>query len=142
MPPRQGRRLAQPRQRAGPASGFASYVRPKLRLTCALAFPKGKRSQPLAEALSELGVARLVPLSLSRCQQQPPSRAALSRWSLEAMKQCGRNHKIEIGEPCDLQGLIALGAEVPLRLLCDTGSAPPLRELLSRFSTKESLRKV
>jgi 16S rRNA (uracil1498-N3)-methyltransferase len=103
-----------------------------LRITCAVAPPKGKRAQRLVEELTELGVAALAPLALSRTAARPPEADEVRRWSLEAAKQCGRNVLLEPLPALDVDALIALSREHDLSLLPDTRDARPLREATAR----------
>jgi 16S rRNA (uracil1498-N3)-methyltransferase len=70
------------------------------RLEVAAPLPKGDRGQFLVEKLTELGVARYVPLSTQRSVVHPrESRLEkLERYVIEASKQCGRNVLMAIGE--------------------------------------------
>jgi 16S rRNA (uracil1498-N3)-methyltransferase len=80
-------------------------------LALAVALPKGERQKWLVEKLTELGVARLVPLVTERgvAEATPATAARLARTVIEACKQCGRNTLLEIGPPAEptafLQGL-------------------------------------
>jgi 16S rRNA (uracil1498-N3)-methyltransferase len=80
-------------------------------LTLAVALPKGERQKWLVEKLTELGVARFVPLVTERgvAEATPATAARLARTVIEACKQCGRNTLLEIGPPAEptafLQGL-------------------------------------
>jgi 16S rRNA (uracil1498-N3)-methyltransferase len=67
----------------------------------AAALPKGDRAQFLIEKLTELGVARFVPLLCRRGVVQPNEgkREKLQRYVIEASKQCGRSVLMEIAEP-------------------------------------------
>jgi 16S rRNA (uracil1498-N3)-methyltransferase len=69
-------------------------------LTVAIALPKGDRQHFLIEKLVELGVCRLVPLTVERSSVSfgPNVRARLTRYVIEASKQCGRNRLMEIDE--------------------------------------------
>ena len=69
-----------------------------LRLTLAVALPKGDRQQMLVEKATELGVTELVPLITQRGVAQPgeAARNRLRRAAIEAAKQCGRNRLMEI----------------------------------------------
>src|SRR5262245_59708870 len=64
-----------------------------LRVTLAVALPKGYRQRWLVEKLVELGASRLVPLETTRGVAQPDEKALvrLRRSVIEACKQCGRN---------------------------------------------------
>jgi 16S rRNA (uracil1498-N3)-methyltransferase len=78
-------------------------------LTLAVALPKGDRQKWLVEKLTELGVARLVPLLTARgvAEATPSAVERLHRGVIEACKQCGRNTLMEIGEPTTLESLAA-----------------------------------
>lgn len=67
-------------------------------LEVAVAVPKGDRAQFLVEKLTELGVARMVPLRTARSVVHPgeTKQEKLRRWVIEASKQCGRNVLMEI----------------------------------------------
>jgi 16S rRNA (uracil1498-N3)-methyltransferase len=75
------------------------------RLTLAVALPKGERQKWLVEKLTELGVARLVPLETARGVAEATASAAarLERQVIEACKQCGRDTLMEVaaGRPLD-----------------------------------------
>jgi len=87
------------------------------RLTLAVALPKGERQKWLVEKLTELGVARLVPLETVRGVAEATASAAarLERQVIEACKQCGRDTLMEIapGRPFD-------------RLLAETPAGAPV----------------
>ncbi len=70
-------------------------------LTLGVALPKGDRQQWLVEKVTELGVARLIPLVTARGVAKPAaaSIARLERGVIEACKQCGRNRLMEIAPP-------------------------------------------
>jgi 16S rRNA (uracil1498-N3)-methyltransferase len=72
-----------------------------VRVTIAVALPKGERQRWLVEKLTELGVFRLVPLITDRAVAQPveSALARLRRGVIEASKQCGRNRLMEIAPP-------------------------------------------
>ncbi len=76
-------------------------------LTVLIALPKGDRQRVLIDAVTELGVARLVPLRTQRGVAQPTDSALerLERTVIEACKQCGRNRLMEIGNPLSLMEL-------------------------------------
>jgi 16S rRNA (uracil1498-N3)-methyltransferase len=70
-------------------------------LEVAAPLPKGDRTHFLIEKLTELGVARFVPLLCERSVIEPREGKLekLQRIVIEASKQCGRNRLMEIGEP-------------------------------------------
>ena len=62
-------------------------------LTVAAAVPKGDRADWMVEKLSELGVARFVPVAAGRSVVVPGGRNKVERWeriAVEAAKQCRR----------------------------------------------------
>ena len=101
-------------------------------LTIAAALPKGDRQKWMVEKLTELGAARLVPLSTARsvAEATPSALNRLRRQVIEACKQCRRNTLLEIAEPqslaeaCDSRGAGTLG------LLTDP-AGPPAGRLLT-----------
>lgn len=70
-------------------------------ITLGVAIPKGDRQKFLVEKLTELGVARLVPLVTERSVAAPKASglAKLRRGVIEASKQCGRNRLMALDEP-------------------------------------------
>jgi 16S rRNA (uracil1498-N3)-methyltransferase len=83
--------------------GVAATASPlsRLPLTLAVALPKGERQKWLVEKLTELGVARLVPLTTTRgvAEATPAAVERLARGVIEACKQCGRDTLMEIAPP-------------------------------------------
>ncbi len=73
---------------------------PAMRVMLGVAMPKGDRQRWLVEKATELGVARLVPLTTERGVAQPAGAAIVRfrRSVIEAAKQCGRNQLMEIGD--------------------------------------------
>ena len=62
-------------------------------ITIAAALPKGDRAEWMVEKLSELGVARLIPLAAERSVVLPAGQNKLERWrriAVEAARQSGR----------------------------------------------------
>jgi 16S rRNA (uracil1498-N3)-methyltransferase len=100
-------------------------------LTLAVATPKGKRAHRLVEALTELGAVGLIPLATRRGEVEPLGADEVERWSIEAAKQCGRNHLLALRPPLDVAGVVAEARHHDLALLCDTEGARPLREVAS-----------
>jgi 16S rRNA (uracil1498-N3)-methyltransferase len=69
------------------------------RLEVAAPLPKGDRAQFLIEKLTEIGVTDFVPLSTARSVVHPREAKLdkLSRYVVEASKQCGRNVLLRVG---------------------------------------------
>lgn len=93
----------------------------KREVTIACPLPKGDRAGFLIEKLTELGVARYIPLRTQRSVVHPGEGKTekLRRYVIEASKQCGRNVLMQVD---DLVGWLDLAArpELPAqRLLAD-----------------------
>jgi 16S rRNA (uracil1498-N3)-methyltransferase len=91
-----------------------------------VALPKGERQKWLVEKLTELGVARLVPLDTDRgvAEATPAARERLGRGVIEACKQCGRNRLMEIGAPRTVAAAIAAMPGGSRVVIADPGGAP------------------
>lgn len=74
---------------------------PAVALTIGVALPKGDRQKVLVDMLTQLGVARLVPLVTEHSVAAPKESGIgkLRRSVVEASKQCGRNRLMAIDEP-------------------------------------------
>lgn len=100
-----------------------------LRITLAVALPKGDRQKWLVEKAVELGVAELVPLLTERsiADPKPQALARLERAVIEASKQCGRNRLMQIEQPRGWSDFVAETADVACRLLAHPGGCGELR---------------
>ena len=78
-------------------------------LTLAVALPKGDRQKWMVEKLTELGVARLIPLTTTRgvAEATAGAKARLERVVIEACKQSGRTTLMEIAPGMSLAQLAA-----------------------------------
>ena len=95
-------------------------------LTVAAALPKGDRQKWMVEKLTELGAARLLPLSTARsvAEATPSAVGRLRRQVIEACKQCGRNTLMEIAEPVSLAAACGDRPPTTLGLLADPAGLP------------------
>ncbi|HCT45825.1 MAG TPA: hypothetical protein DF699_11490 [Phycisphaerales bacterium] len=86
------------------------------------ALPKGDRLDRMIDQLTQLGVSRYRPLLCDRSQRKPDSLRPekLARIADEAMKQCRRPWRLEIGEP--IAFLDALGD--PDAMIADATGGP------------------
>ena len=76
----------------------------------AVPLAKGDRQRWLVEKAVELGVTRLIPLTTARSQRSAAEAPAkLSRYVVEASKQCGRNRLLEVAPPRSWEELLAEG---------------------------------
>src|SRR4051812_18762585 len=96
-----------------------------MRLTLAVALPKGDRQQWLVEKAVELGVAEIVPIIAERSVAQPTASAItrLRRSVIEASKQCGRNRLLEIAEPQPWTNFATAAHRDQLRLIAHPGGS-------------------
>lgn len=92
-----------------------------------VALPKGDRQKVLVEKLTELDVARLVPLVTERSTPMPKkgnNLEKLRRGVIEASKQCGRNRLMEIADSTTLADFLAEQMDAQERLIAHPGSEP------------------
>lgn len=79
-------------------------------LTIASAIPKGDRADWMIEKLSELGVARFIPLQTERSVVHPEGKGKLDRWKRiaeESAKQCRRTGVMQISPLITLNKFLA-----------------------------------
>jgi 16S rRNA (uracil1498-N3)-methyltransferase len=95
-------------------------------LTLAVALPKGERQKWLVEKITELGVARLVPLRTERgvAEATPSAVERLRRGVIEACKQCGRDTLMEIGAPVTVTEVLAALTDGCRGLVADPSGSP------------------
>ena len=88
---------------------FSDDIESPIRLTIASALPKGDRQRFFIEKLAELGVARYVPVQMTRsvARANDSTLGRFRRYVIESSKQCGRNVLMEVS------------AEVPMNHLND-----------------------
>lgn len=101
-------------------------------LTLGVALPKGDRQRWLIEKAVELGVTRVVPLLTDRgvAEPSPGALARLSRYVIEASKQCGRNRLLDIAAPLPVDQYCRQTPPEACRLVADFGpDAIPLARL-------------
>ncbi|MDA0658156.1 MAG: RsmE family RNA methyltransferase [Planctomycetota bacterium] len=100
-----------------------------LRVILAVALPKGERQTWLVEKITELGVAQLVPLVTQRGVAQPTENACrrLQRNVIQACKQSGRNHLLQIESPRSMIDLFT-ASTYTIRFLADPRSSRSMWE--------------
>ena len=121
--------------REEPPAGAPGAPLDWIEVACPL--PKAGRAEDMFDRLTQLGVARLVPLVCERAEPQARElsqgrRKRLERAAREAIKQCGRLWLPELAEPVDFDELlqapgtrVVLAAKAPRSLaavLSDSGS--------------------
>ena len=102
-----------------------------IQLTVAVALPKGDRQKWLVEKLVELGTSALVPLITQRGVAQPVPQAVvrLQRTVVEASKQCGRNHLMQIQPPQTVDQCIAQTSDCDRRIFAHLQENPAERSV-------------
>jgi 16S rRNA (uracil1498-N3)-methyltransferase len=96
-----------------------------IQLEVAAPLPKGDRGDFLVEKLTELGVARFVPLRTRRSVVHPRI-DRLQRAVIEASKQCGRNVLMEIAPVSEWDGYCNSPVSDAVRLLAHPSAPGPL----------------
>jgi 16S rRNA (uracil1498-N3)-methyltransferase len=100
---------------------------PTLALTVAAAVPKGDRAQWMVEKLSELGVARFVPLAAQRSVVLPGGVAKLQRWqriAIESARQSRRAGVMQVSPLLALHEALPLAGSVGIVLSTDPAAVP------------------
>jgi len=99
---------------------------PGVRLTVAVALPKGERQKWLVEKLTELGTGRLVPLVTTRGVAEPTPAAVerLRRGVIEACKQCGRDALMQIGGPKSVAEIVHDAGSGVMLVVADRDGLP------------------
>ncbi|MEM0984318.1 MAG: RsmE family RNA methyltransferase [Planctomycetota bacterium] len=94
--------------------------------------PKGDRLTQMLDQLSQLGAAAWTPLITEHTElpTKPLNRDRLARVCIEAMKQCGRLHLLEIGEPVEFADTLAEPVITRIAHPGDTGAALPQTDRL------------
>lgn len=97
--------------------------RPAPRLTVLAASPKGDRLEAMVDGLAQVGVERFSPLVTARTVVEPRQGKLdrLTRVAVEALKQSGAAHLMEVGGPVSLSE--ALRGEGPLVMADASGEA-------------------
>lgn len=103
-------------------------------LILAQGYLKDKKMDNLVRPLTELGLSRWIPFVASRSVPVPDKKrleARLDRWrklSLEAMKQCRRNHPLLIDVPCSFDEVLLQADSCDLKIMfweqADAGLTP------------------
>ena len=91
-------------------------------IVVASALPKGDRADFLIEKLTELGVARFIPLVTVRSVVIPKAATVekFRRAVIEASKQCGRNRLMAIDDPWKWDAYLKCDTGPSLRYIFDT----------------------
>lgn len=103
---------------------------PQLVIEVAVSLPKGDRAKLLIEKLTELGVARISPIICHRTQAGSAAKSdtakrdggtsvseKLSRYVVEASKQCERNRLMEVARPRSLAEHLEHQADGQLKII-------------------------
>jgi 16S rRNA (uracil1498-N3)-methyltransferase len=100
--------------------------RVEVRITLAVAWPKGKRAAVMVEKCAELGVHRIMPVRYERSvvtkDNESEGLTRLRRIAVEAAKQCGRNDTVEILSELSLSEVLNQQQPDELGLILDRSS--------------------
>ena len=92
--------------------------------------PKRERLRYLVEKATELGAARLVPVTTERTEPPAAKADKMHDWAVEAAEQCGRCDVPECADQTTLKDVLAAWPEGRSLLLCDeTGGGQALHTL-------------
>ena len=117
-----------------------------VRLTVYEGLPKADKLDFIAQKLTELGAAALVPVRMARCvvrldgKDGEKRRERLEKIAREAAKQCGRGMPLQVAAPVDWSGAVQAMARHDL-LLIPWESAGDMR-LKDVFSTCSEARNI
>ncbi|MDT8441319.1 MAG: RsmE family RNA methyltransferase [Desulfuromonadales bacterium] len=128
------------RPRCVPFVRLASPTESPLRIEVFHALPDRERFELILEKLTELGVARIVPMETARSTtlvERDARQRKSHRWPellRRAARQCRRAMLPELFAPLDLSAALALAARTELKLLLDADQAPwTLREGIAQL---------
>lgn len=76
------------------------------------AAPKGSALEQMIDHLSQVGAASWAPLRTEYSEREPRSVDRLRRTAVEAAKQCGRAHLLEIRTGVDLEAALAISTPI------------------------------
>ncbi len=91
------------------------------RIILGVTLPKGDRQRWLIEKLTELGVCQVIPMRSERSVVHPDQRSLkkLSRFVIEASKQCGRNELMRVSPMVNLPDFLTSAPTTALRWIAD-----------------------
>ncbi|VVB81299.1 RNA methyltransferase [uncultured archaeon] len=103
---------------------------PRVKITLAIAVPKGARMDVLVEKVSEIGVSNIVPIICSRSVVEPRE-AKVERWrkiAIEACSQCERSIVPTISEPIKFAELLSTIKQYNHVFVCHMTGTPLTKE--------------
>ncbi len=106
---------------------------PKIKLTLAVAVPKGQRIDFLIEKVSELGVDSIVPILCHRSVVNP-GKGKIERWrriAIEASCQSGRNIVPIISDAVEFKEILKKAKEYDKAIICAKQGKPLLEKELA-----------
>jgi 16S rRNA (uracil1498-N3)-methyltransferase len=106
-------------------SGARGVQQSGLRITLAVAWPKGKRAGVMVEKCAELGAHCIAPVRYERSvvskDDESEGLTRLRRIAVEAAKQCGRNDTVEIAPEMSLAEFLKQRKTDDIGLVLDPG---------------------
>jgi 16S rRNA (uracil1498-N3)-methyltransferase len=115
----------------------------EIEITVASAIPKGERADWLVEKLSELGVARFIPLQTARSVVLPQGKSKRDRWmrlAIESAKQSRRPGVMQIDGLTPLDQLLAsIDPHKAWLLATEDVGAVPITDAIKSISSSVTL---
>jgi 16S rRNA (uracil1498-N3)-methyltransferase len=111
-------------------------------ITVAAAVPKGDRADWMVEKLSEIGVARFIPLATARSVVLPEGKNKRERWqrlATESAKQSRRRGVMQIEELTKVDSATKQAAGTRAMVLSTVPGARPILDALSDFRARLTL---
>ena len=110
------------------------------RIVIATAIPKGPRAQDMVDQLSQVGVARFVPLIAERSTVDPGEGKIerFERTVLESAKQCARAWVMEVGKAVEPKTILAEPHDVKL-IAAPGGTTIGAADLVAKISSAASV---
>jgi 16S rRNA (uracil1498-N3)-methyltransferase len=111
-----------------------------IEIAIATAVPKGDRADWMVEKLSELGVARFIPLMTERSVVHPTGRSKSDRWMRLAIESAKQSHRAGVLRIDPLTPLAeVLSATANAWFMSTQGAATPIAKLLQSPSLPAAL---
>jgi 16S rRNA (uracil1498-N3)-methyltransferase len=110
------------------------------RLTIASAIPKGERADWMVEKLSELGVAKFIPLATERSVVKPEGKNKYERWARIATESAKQSRRAGVMRIEELRPVRNATADAPSAFYLSTApGAVPLADVLAGPSQPDEL---
>lgn len=123
-----------------------TLAEPRAKITLLMAYPKGDKLETVIQKAVELGAAKIVPFTSSRCVKRPSEDKAeaktkrLNKIAEEAAKQCGRGIIPTVSAPVSFDRALAIAKEAELPIFCyEATGAKSLKAILDECDMPKSI---